>query len=443
MKTTRRIAAVMLLMLCGFAPFSRAQSPPGPGSGGYLQSWSFSNTNWMSDAVYSPMAFTNLTLAINQGDGNTLQITGTNSFLQYNVVESDGTTNFAVNVGSFTVWINPAWASTNLTNGTGPGVYARIIEIGSYTTNLSTEWWSLYFSPDGCNLSLSAEGGGLLTNYFTAPVSFASNTWANIAVTYSATNTALYVNGLFVTNGPGMTVFPGSTTLSNGFFVGSDSGTNSQFIGLVDDLLVYNVELDSNTVTGTYNVFSIAYSGAPMIISNLTNAPSSPSDAATFNAVTGPGFLQNIGSSTNCVTGSQVYLTNVVCTLTTNSGTTITFTITGGTNNAVYDLFGTTALAGTNSQWFWLGQGTNCGVYTLPNQAIKASFFVLGTAQNSDADGLTDAYEMLVSHTNPFNADTDGDGLMDGWEVVYGTNPLVATPFTVWVANPSGMTGFP
>jgi hypothetical protein len=48
-----------------------------------------------------------------------------------------------------------------------------------------------------------------------------------------------------------------------------------------------------------------------------------------------------------------------------------------------------------------------------------------------------------VSHTNPFNADTDGDGLMDGWEVVYGTNPLVATPFTVWVANPSGMTGFP
>ena len=42
-----------------------------------------------------------------------------------------------------------------------------------------------------------------------------------------------------------------------------------------------------------------------------------------------------------------------------------------------------------------------------------------------DSDGLTDAYELLVSHTNPSNADTDGDGIPDGWEVAHGLNPLV------------------
>jgi hypothetical protein len=44
---------------------------------------------------------------------------------------------------------------------------------------------------------------------------------------------------------------------------------------------------------------------------------------------------------------------------------------------------------------------------------------------DSDNDGLTDAYEKLVSKTNPLLWDTDGDGLSDGWEVAHGMNPLV------------------
>jgi hypothetical protein len=46
---------------------------------------------------------------------------------------------------------------------------------------------------------------------------------------------------------------------------------------------------------------------------------------------------------------------------------------------------------------------------------------------DTDGDGLNDGDEVLVHMTNPLVADTDGDGLTDGEEVnTYGTNPLLA-----------------
>ncbi len=53
-------------------------------------------------------------------------------------------------------------------------------------------------------------------------------------------------------------------------------------------------------------------------------------------------------------------------------------------------------------------------------------FFAAGNADiDSDGDGLTDAREKFLYHTDPNEWDTDGDGFSDGDEVnVYGTDPL-------------------
>jgi hypothetical protein len=48
--------------------------------------------------------------------------------------------------------------------------------------------------------------------------------------------------------------------------------------------------------------------------------------------------------------------------------------------------------------------------------------------QDSDFDGLTDAYEKLVSHTDPTNPDTDGDGLSDYYELLNNLSPFASQP---------------
>src|SRR4029077_3625161 len=79
----------------------------------------------------------------------------------------------------------------------------------------------------------------------------------------------------------------------------------------------------------------------------------------------------------------------------------------------------------TNYQWAWMGQGYSCNRYTLTNLPSGSAYLILGTPQDSDADGLRDAYELLVSHTDPHKSDTIGDGMLDGWKVVWGLNPLL------------------
>ena len=46
------------------------------------------------------------------------------------------------------------------------------------------------------------------------------------------------------------------------------------------------------------------------------------------------------------------------------------------------------------------------------------------TGEDTDSDGVSDAHEILLHHTDPHLADTDGDGLSDGSEITAGLNPL-------------------
>jgi hypothetical protein len=162
----------------------------------------------------------------------------------------------------------------------------------------------------------------------------------------------------------------------------------------------------------------------------------------TMMASIGAGNLTAIGSSGSCVSGTNVYITNMSPMPDTNGdgGMTFVFTIEGGTNGALYDVFSTSNLMGSgiaNSSWTWLGQGTNCGIYQITNQPSPPlllalgeppsaqSFYMLGTPQlASDGSGFTAAYESLVMQTtNAFASDSGSPGMPLGWAFSLGLIP--------------------
>ena len=189
-------------------------------------------------------------------------------------------------------------------------------------------------------------------------------------------------------------------------------------------------------------------------------------------AVPGPGGSGG-GGGTNISFSSnfQVMTTNdlwLQITGTTNTGAGITASLVihspWNVTNGIYDLFATSNLLSTT--WQYLGRcspgQTNLTVTGLIGDI---GFFRLGTTNDTDGDGLTDAYERLVSHTDPASftllssdgvgtpdawylqnginplipglasQDSDQDGLVNYQEYLYGTQPMISEGFAVWAAS--------
>ena len=422
-----------LLAQIGFPGGGKFYSLPDP-----LNTWSFTDTNnWTSDAGYAPVSFTNIN-SMQFGNGTSLALdTNIPAWLQYNVFEASGTNNLPVDNGSVTFWFSPDWASTNdASGGFGPQNWGRLIEVGGFTSDSSYGWWSPYTDPAGANIYFSAQTNDSSGNLYTIsmPVDFTTNYWHFIALTYSSTNVSLYLDGQLATNDPaGLSVWPGTNVLTGGFYVGSDSNGLYQAQGEFDDLATYNVALDSNQVQLAFSYGQFNYYMNPwnwqFMHANIVSAPSSPSTSTTPNVITGAGYLQWVGAvtPTYSTNANLVWITNVTATAAGGGTENVTFTIQGGQAGYFYDVFATGALQSpiTNAVWFWMGQGNSGNTYTLPITSGNA-FLILGTPQNADGDGLTDAYELLVSHTDPNNPYSNLDGILDGWDVLLGLSPQTA-----------------
>jgi Concanavalin A-like lectin/glucanases superfamily/Bacterial TSP3 repeat len=476
-------SGLLLAILLGF-PCQRLCAdvplPPGGGTNNnqMLGWWSFNDTTWTNDSGDPPLAYTNLTL-VSGGDGNAVRINDPNlAFLQYAVIQQPkGATNFAPGQGTLAFWFRPAWSGAAL-GGTGPPGIGRLFELGTYTTNASLGYFGLYLDTGASNLYFTVQGTNGSQNVLSTPIAWASNEWHSVIVTFSPTNPcAIYLDGALATNGPPLGGWPDGSILTQGFFLGSSSNglPDTQAQGDLDDLQTYNYQLDAITIADQAGMFGLIYYGASYN-QFIHSAPSSPGpsiDGGGFNAVTGPGWLTDLGpASFSCFTNAVVWITNATAKVTTNNqGTTFTFSIAGGTNGVPYDVFGASPLLGTNlaaAQWVWLGQGYTCQTYQLTNQPLAQAYYILGTPKDSDGDGLTDAYEILVSKTNPDTNSTYG-GIADGWlvlqgltpgptvgtqdpdsdglnntqEYLYGTKPLVSEGWSIWVGDPAGVSGIP
>jgi hypothetical protein len=127
--------------------------------------------------------------------------------------------------------------------------------------------------------------------------------------------------------------------------------------------------------------------------------------------------------SLNSYTSDDLWLE--ILTVTNSTGFFIVHPPEAEVATGAYDLFMTTNLSTDVSDlnltnWLHLlrtvpGQ-TNLIV---PDLWADQAYFRLGRTNDTDEDGMSDAYEHLVSHTNPTNADENDNGIPDGWEWSY------------------------
>jgi hypothetical protein len=416
---------------------------------GWLDYWPFSDTkNWTTELGYAPISFTNLSVS-DWGDGMALLMDSPDpAWLQYAVTESDGTTNITTTTGSWMFWFMPNWAGAN-TNGTGPGVAGRLIEVGASNSAASYGWFSLYLDSPGTNITFSAQtNNGTTTNYLSSSICWTSNRWHFIVLTFSPTNSDLYIDTVLAASGPGVTIRPPADVLSNGFYLLSDETGELQAQGAMDDFVTYNVVLDTNTITQTYKALEIYYLLNPLNPSswaspNFSPAPSSPVAGSSFQAISGPGDLECVGTNVATVGTNMwnVWFTNVAVTVGTNLApvlasngavvyvtnplVNLTFSIAGGSNGVYYDVFATPALTmpPSNGVWSWMGQGVAGSRFTIANLTNGAVFLLLGTPYDPDGDGLTVAYERLVSHSNPYS-NSINPAMLNGWAVLWELDPF-------------------
>ena len=477
----RTVVWILVLLAFGYSYRIMASVPVMPSGGNtnqtILDSWSFSDTNnWTTDQGFYPISHTNIAVSY-AGPGNSLLIDSSDdAWLRYNIVETSGATNLQIeSEGSLMFWFFPNWASSSNTTetGYGPGVAGRFIEVGA--TNSPAGWWSLFVDTGGNNLYFSAQdGAGNFTNYLTGPIIFSSNTWHLVALSWTSTNTSLYVDGQWVINGPGLSVLPPAGTLTNGFTIGSDlaTGTN-QMRGAMNDLITFNYAIETNQVETEWVLGGAFYGMNPNLVGNFANAPSSPgTEVGFYNVVTGSGYLQLLYTNefSGCTNGTGVAIVFPEVWGVPGSNN-MSFMVEGGNPSWPYDVFAIGSLPNpkTNGTWTRMGQAYPCYtnvIYGFTNQTI---YLMLGTPQDTDGDGLTDAYKLLVSHSSLTQFDTLGDGIPDAWKVLnllsttnlatsamdpdgdglsnldeylYGTNPQVNDGFAIWTSGPTA-SGIP
>jgi len=326
--------------------------------------------------------------------GNAVWVPGNSALLQYHEVEANGFTNITCDAGGLDFWFRPDWSSAN-NGGTGPGTFGRLVEVGAYTQDASYGWWSLYFDSGGTNIYFSAQSNGATTTYLSAPIQWSSNWWHIISLSYSPSNSTLYTDGQVVASGSGVSLWPGPAVRTNGFAIGSDlSGTNvvqgtfENFKTWADPFpKAFSVTNHQNALIARYNPNGGGGGG---------NSPGSAGNGSELGAFgSGGGAFLPLPGLEGCGSNSLRLLSPVYQRGTT---TNVTISFTGKNSSSPYDLFYSTDLI----TWGYGGR-IPAGVTStnIVNPPVN-TFYQLGSMQNADGDGYTDAYEMLILHSDPY-----------------------------------------
>jgi hypothetical protein len=340
------------------------------------------------------------------------------------------------------------WYRPDHTSGAGSGAVATLLELSVSNGKVSEVWWSLVVSPTGDEVHLVCQTENGPESCLRAAVNWKAGSWHMLTLGFTPTNSALYVDDQLAAVGPGLESVPPEVAPLTRLVIGSGLTGASPAQGQIEELCIFSGRKKMQQIMGNMFGLSVAWEIGIYYASLSKTAalgPISDEEIAARIAASeqrkaereamgiagelggGTPMMLMSGPTATCVTNSRLYITNIVAWLDTNALWTVRFDIQG--TNSPADVFCSTNLSDTNS-WAFLERGPSCYTYQYTNQAVAQSFYILGDGTvDPDGDGLSTAYERLISHTDPvvWNLlDSDGDGLSDAWELAQGYNPTKA-----------------
>ena len=129
----------------------------------------------------------------------------TPAFLNYNVLDTNyGETfrNISYGQGTVLFYFAPNWASVSQ-SGSGPGDTDYFLAGGDWSTNSPNGLFAIYADAAGSNIYFGGVEGGDAEVYASAPISWSSNTWHQIAVEHTGGDCEIYLDGALAGTGDG------------------------------------------------------------------------------------------------------------------------------------------------------------------------------------------------------------------------------------------------
>ncbi len=372
--------------------------------------------------------------------GYALQMSDTEpALVAFAATSRKGKANLSTDEGAIRFWFAPHWESDK-----GPGYEARLLEVGAWSATDNVSWWSLVVSADGSTIRLLAHDASPPLELLQARISWAAGAWHQVAFAWSPQGTVLFLDGKRVAEGPAVSLAPISKFEGrDGFCLGSDVQGRRLAQGEFDELYTFGHTLSEEDLLWNY------YLNAP----RAEMGPVSPEEEALWMEAAAAAAEESaqLSQTPSRPDGRDALLQSqgeCASELQIVRGTdSVDITIINATPGKVYDLYRTFHLEGNtlaDAHWQKIASGVNGQTFTFPlctypldcvgqepeeepgpPSPVVAEFYLLGCDQDTDGDGLTDAFERLVNKTAIDDADTDDDGFSDLQEVNILVNDLM------------------
>lgn len=345
-----------------------------------------------------------------------------------------------LNAGSVTVeaWVKPTTASNAAFQGIvsnrddkGSGAAGNagyILYMGPATGDGGTARWQ-FWTGGNTSATYTAVGRNNSSGFGLGPAVVA-NTWTHLAGTFNATSgpdaagrytgtQSLYVNGALALSLGNIQYLPNpNKTLYLG--AGSNelqTSDNLRFTGSLDEIAVYSRALTAAEIQAHY-ASGVATLSAPTV------SLASPADGAQFAAGAPIAITAAASDADGTVTKVEFF-----------DGTSKL----GEATQAPFTYTWTGAAPGSH---VLSAKATDDSTLTTSSNSLTIA--VTGPGADSDGDGIPDGYEVAhgLNPADPADAllDRDGDGVINRDEFLLGLNPQVSDHYT-WAATVDSVSG--